>query len=194
MRKLVLVLFALSIFSVISAKDIDAWKSEKSLDSQYETFKKNLNFWNGFYSFKEYQSDEFFSAVKDTIKKLQNNIDKNEVEIEKLNKEIVSLKASLEETNKSLEASLEREMTLETLGTRFDKNAFPSILYAIIIALILIALFILFLFFRSNKVTTSTNKRYNDLSNEFEEHRKNTLDREIKLNRELQNERNKNRH
>ncbi len=194
MRKLVLVLFALSIFSAISAKDSNAWKSEKALNSQYETFKKNLNFWNGFYSFKEYELDQFYAAVKDTIKVLHSDVKKNEVEIAKLNKEIVSLTSSLEETNKSLEASLEREMTLDTLGSRFDKNSFPSVLYAIIIALILIALFILFLFFRSNKVTSSTNKRYNDLSNEFEEHRKNTLDREIKLNRELQNERNKNRH
>lgn len=192
-KSIVFALLSLLLFNVYAVKkDPQAWKAEKQLESQFSVFKSNASYWDGFFMYKEPQLNEFHKVIMDTVSNLEKTILSEKKEVVKLNKEINSLTTQLSETKVSLAESLEKETTLVTLGIPFNKNAFPPLVYGIIILLILVTLIVLFLFFKSNAVTKETEKRFADLTAELDLQKKNGLEREMKLNRELQTERNKN--
>ena len=96
------------------------------------------------------------------------------------------------ETQTNLEVSRGKENELITLGISFDKNVFPATVYFIIILIVGVGVFAFFLFFRSNVITKETEKRCQELSEELQLQKVSNLERETKLRRELQTERNKN--
>ena len=173
-------------------KDSQAWKTEKQLESQFTSLKANASYWDGFFMFKEAQLNEFHQATMDTVVGLENNIATNKVEISKLKNKIEGLSKELSETETNLADSQSKENLLQTLGIPFDKSIFPPLMYGIITLLALVVAVAFFLFFRSNVITKETKKRYNELSDEFDSQKKLALERQTKLNRELQTERNKN--
>ena len=173
-------------------KDPEAWKKEKTLEKQYSVLKENASYWDGYFMFKEPRLNEFHNSILDTIKTLETKVSANNTEIKALNDKINALTTRLTETQSKLDESLTKENDLTTLGIDFDKQTFPTVVYTIIVILIVVAIVAFFLFFRSNTTTRETEKRYQDLSEELKEQRKRALDRETKLHRELQTERNKN--
>ena len=184
--------FCLLLTNVFSQKDTQAWKAEKSIKKQYTTLKGNVSRWNGFLMIKEPQLNEFHKSLVDTIKGFEVKIADAKVNIIAANKEINGLSAQLVETQAKLDSSLVKQDELTTMGVSVDKNSFPAILYSIIIILIIVSAFAFFLFFRSNATTQKTEKRNEDLSEELKTQKANSLERETKLARELQTERNKN--
>lgn len=58
-------------------------------------------------------------------------------------------------------------------------------MWGLIIALALILIISYFRFKRSHVITADTKKRLDEVQEEYEQHRKNTLERERKLNRQL---------
>ena len=74
-RIFAVVVLVFVVFNSFAKKDINAWKQEQSLPSQYEVFKENLNFWNGSYFLKEDQLDDFYNALTDTIGVLEKSVE-----------------------------------------------------------------------------------------------------------------------
>lgn len=58
-------------------------------------------------------------------------------------------------------------------------------MYLLIIGVLLVAGLLFLLYKRSNRITSNTKKDYEDLKEEFEIHKKNALDRYVKINTEL---------
>ena len=191
-KSIILGCLYLILFNSFAKKNPEAWKSEKNLDTQFSVFKANASYWDGFFMFKEPQLNEFNNAYSDTIKKLESAISINSSQINKLNTEITSLNTKLSDTEIKLQESISKENGIVSLGISFDKNTFPSLLYSIIILLMIVAALAFFLFLRSNSITKETEKRFLDQTTTMENQKKRSLERETKLNRELQTERNKN--
>jgi len=193
MRKIIVFgLLSLFFLNAYAKKDPQAWKQEKQLESQFQSLKSNVSYWDGYFMFKDAQLNEFHQSVMDTVVGLEQKIVDNNKNIVKLDNELVVLSQQLAEKNKSLEESLGKEGSLITLGIQFDKTAFPPLMYGIIIFLILVTVVAFVLFLRSNSVTKETEKRHNELADKLENQKKSSLSRETNLNRELKTERNKN--
>lgn len=194
MRNLFLITLFILNFTSINAqkKDPQAWKNEETIEAQFSTLKKNASYWSEYYMFKEVQINEFQKSLSDSISVLEKNISTNKDEINELKKQIASLTSQYNNTQQKLEESLSKETSLTTLGIDFDKNSFPSLMYTIIIILTLIAITGFFLFFRSNILTKEAQKNHTAITEELANQKKRALERETKLNRELQTERNKN--
>ena len=193
MKKVIIFgLFYLLLTNVFSQKNIEAWKSEKNLESQYSSLKDNASKWNGFIMIKEPQLNEFHKSIIDSVNSLEKIILTGNTNLANAKKEKSTLSTELLETKGKLEASLLKEKEMTTLGMAVDKNVFPTVVYSIILGVILLCLIAFFLFFRSNSVTKEIEHRYQKLTEELKEQKTKALERESKLARELQNERNKN--
>ena len=193
MKKLIVFgFFCLLSANIFAKKEPQAWKTGTSLETQFSLFKDNVNLWDGYLMTKVPQLDEFHQSLMDTIKSIEKSVATTNIEIATSKEEINHLSKQLSDTQTKLEASLLKENTLTSLGMSLDKTTFPTIVYIIIIIAVLIALFAFFLFFRSNSVTKETEKRYLELTEEFQSQKVSALERETKLRRELQTERNKN--
>ncbi|MCK5781059.1 MAG: hypothetical protein KAH10_00575 [Flavobacteriales bacterium] len=187
MKKLVIlsVLMIMMSFSAFAAKDINAWKNEVKVERQFSVFKKNLNLWNGYLSFKEFQINDFYKALSDTINNLETTIDTDRTTISSLKSTITSLNGELSSTQSKLDESLTREESFSTLGIQVSKTNFATIMYSIAIVLLVLVGIFLFLYKQSQQITREAKSKLYDLEKEFDQHKKNNLEKCTKLNREL---------
>jgi len=187
MKKIVTVLVLLVSVSLntFSKKDIDAWKNEKNLDQQYVVFKENLNQWNGSFFFKELQIDQFYGALKDSVKGLESKIQEGRNQVATLQNELEVKTSQLEEVQLNLEESNKQVNSIRVLGMYINKSAYTLFMFLVILGLAVLSGIVFLLYKRSNKITVYTKNEYNELKEEFEVYKKNSMERYTKLNREL---------
>lgn len=193
MKNFVLIgLLSLMTSALVAKKDPEAWKAEKTLENQYKTMKLNVSKWDGFLMIKEAPLNTFHKSMLDSVAGLEKTIASANSQVITAKSEIESLKKKLATTQEELEISLKKENELTTLGMPVNKNTFPGLLYTIILVVLLIGAIAFFLYFRSNVITKKTQKRNSELEEKLKTQKTIGLERETKLARELQNERNKN--
>ena len=186
MRRYFLLSILLISMSIASfAKDINAWKNEKNLEQQYAVFKENLNFWNGNYFLNGTQLKEFYTALSDSVRVLENDLANKTNTINSLQNELKSINNRLENTKADLDTSIKNQDAIEVFGQQINKGIYTLIMSLIILALVLVLGIVFMLYKRCNKVTVRAKKDYNDLKEEFDVHKKNALERYTKINMEL---------
>jgi len=186
MKNFILLLILLVSISLSSfAKDTNVWKKEKSLEQQYNVFKDNLNFWNGNYFLDEKQLNEFYGAFNDSVRVLENRISDKTKAINALQNELNTANTALENTKAELDNSIKTKNVITVFGQNIDKSIYTLFMSMLILALLVFLATLFLLYKRSNKVTTRTKKEYDEIKEEFEIHKKNALDRYVKINMEL---------
>ncbi|MEN8116488.1 MAG: hypothetical protein ABFS16_05885 [Bacteroidota bacterium] len=181
---LLVLLVSLSVFS-FAKKDLNAWKNENSLEKQYEVFKTNLNFWNGSYFMKPIQMDEFYRALTDSVAALENIVSNNQNQISLLQEELTAQTAETNQIQQKLDDSIKHQNAVGVFGLQLHKSFYTAIISSIILGLLVVLTIVFVMFRRSNMVTIRTKKDYDELKEEFETHKKNSLERYTKINMEL---------
>ena len=186
-------LFALSLMLISSlsaqegaTSEGKTWKDGATMSEQYKEFKGSLRRYQKFIYFEDATLDEYYKSVTDTVALLKTELAATKVKVTKLNKEVAELKVKQTEVQAELDKALLEGGTLPTFGARVDKVTFASVMWIVVFGLLALCGFVFFLFKRSHVVTQGAQKDFANLHTEFEDHRKNTLEREKKLRRELQ--------
>lgn len=187
MIRLIVLFILLVTISLTSfaQKDINAWKNEKDIEQQYQVFKKNLNYWNGNYFLSETQLNEYYRAFSDSVEVLEKKNEDKSATIKELQGQLSSTNSQLENTKADLDSSVKNRNSIEVFGQKIDKSIYTLIMSFIIFALIVLLVILYLMYNRSNKITVRAKKDYADLKDEFEEHKKDALDRYTKINMEL---------
>lgn len=130
-------------------------------------------------------------AVQDSLKvnrseigKLKNIVNDQESQISQLSTRITDLESQLKKSEELREG-------LSFLGINIHKTTYHLIVWTIIGALAAFGVFSYTSFIRSNIVRSKTNKEYKTLEVEFEEFKKKSQEKQLKVARELQTERNR---
>lgn len=103
-----------------------------------------------------------------------------------LKNEITTLKSELEIVNNE-------KKSVSFFGTLISKTTYAFIMWGIVIVLALLLGVFIYKFRNSNSITSESRKALEILEAEYEEHRRNSIEREQKVRRQLQDEINKNR-
>ncbi len=187
MKKISVLLILLGSLSLISfaEKDVNLWKSEKNLEQQFTVFKNNLNYWNGSYFLNEQQLNQFYSALRDSIAVYEKQVTESNNQTNAMRDELNSRIKETEEIQSKLKRSNELENSISVFGVDVNKSVYSTSMYVLIIAVLLICALLFLLYKRSNKITVNTKMDYQELKEEFEKHKKNALDRYVKINTEL---------
>lgn len=104
---------------------------------------------------------------------------------------ISSLNKKLEETSGNLTTVTEEKDSMSFLGMQVSKASYNTMLWTTIAALLGTLLFFIFKFKKSNSLTQEARTNLSELEVEYEDHRRRALEREQKINRQLQDELNK---
>ncbi len=184
-RILAITVVLISLTQIAFAKDINAWKQESNLENQYRVFKENLNFWNGNYFMNETQLDDFYGALSDTVSGLEQQLAQGQAKINEQKQELADKQALIDETQGKLDESKMLQDSISVLGLNINKTVYSTVMYLFILGVLVLAGFIYMLFKRSNKLTRETKKEFNELKAEYEDHKKQALDRYTKINMEL---------
>ena len=131
--------------------------------------------------------------ILDSVARLEREISTQDSEIGLQKTVIDSLKQNLSKTQEDLKNSIENEDGIKVLGILTSKSAYNSVMWSIILFLLVAAGFLFYRFLNSAKITNAAQLKMAEMEIEIEDYRRNSLEREQKLRRKLQDEINKNR-
>ncbi len=199
-RTLLIVLFILFTVQYTNAQENGAVQEELSLDkgsidSQFEyIYKKSGNYRS---EGKRYEVvriislDKLRKNVADSINGQIKNAETLKSTIVSHESTISSLNEKLEETTNNLTGVTEEKDSMSFLSLSVSKVAYNTILWSIILAFSGLMLLFMFKFRRSNILTQEAKSSLSELEEEYEDYRRRALEREQKVNRQLQDELNK---
>lgn len=134
---------------------------------------------------------QYSRAVQDSLKADRNEINTLKNRVNEQKSQITQLSKRITDLENQLAKSEELRGSLSFLGITFNKITYHLIVWLIIGIVTAFSVFAYSNFIRSNIIKSKTKKEYKVLEKEFEEHKKINHEKQIKMGRELQTERNK---
>lgn len=192
MKNLILILALAISFQTIAQPAVKALE-DKTLDlrERYATMKTGSQTFQDYKVIKEYVLDGVWKIVIDSINHQHALLKDARTRITTLENEVKQVNQAIETQKASVEGITYDSTHISVLGIPFTKGVF------IILAAVVVAGLVLFvsILLGRLKITHSTTKEktllFDSLTLEFEEYKKKSLEKQTKLSRELQNERNK---
>lgn len=197
-KTLTVVLFSLLLFSNVKAQetpnDTDEDKlslTEGTIENQFEyVIQKSFNY-QDYKNVKKSWLYDLKAHTLDSLKAIQNELTNTQKSVDSLVQEIASLKTNLSDTKSNLETTNEEKDNMALFGIPISKSNYSIIMWSIIGILFVLVLLFIYKYRNSNSVTKQSQKTLSDTELEFEEHRRNALEREQIVRRQLQDELNK---
>lgn len=182
---------AIALLCLLSVTMANAQDASKTIDEQFTEVIEGSN---------NYQQFKVIEKVKMTRLKVntKTNIDKLQAEIESLKSEMAAqqaasskLSADLESTQQTLETTKGEKDAIVFLGSPMQKGTYQTMMWGIVGLLLLGLLFFIYRFRNSHILTKEAQHKLDETEAEFDEYRRKALEKEQKLGRQLQDERNK---
>jgi hypothetical protein len=131
------------------------------------------------------------SHVADTLKAVHKDLSDTQAIVKAQAGEIESLKSNLTNTETTLNATNDEKDNISLFGIQTSKASYKVLMWSIIGGLFALLLLFIYKFKGSNSSTKDAKHKLEEVETEFEEHRRNALEREQKVRRQLQDELNK---
>ncbi len=166
-------------------------KNSLPLNDRYRAMKTNSQTFQDYKVIKEHILDGFWKMTLDSMNATRASLASSQQEIGQLRQEIDGLKAHLDQHRAAVKDIEYDSKHINILGISFTKNFFRGIIFFITAALIGVIV-ILSGYWKVSRWKMKEQMVIADsLSKEFEEFKRKALEKQAKLSRELQNERNK---
>ncbi len=185
-----LLLIALLFFKIGITQNDTVTKPETINDK----FEKLLKASGNFEDYKVIKKHKIYQLRENTQKHilgLNSQISKLESNINSLSSEIAGLKTNLSNTKNTLEGINKEKNSMNFFGTLMSKSTYNMMVWSIATLLLLGLLFFIFKFKNSNILTKQAKNKLQEVENDFENYKHKALEKEQKLGRQLQDERNK---
>ncbi len=193
MKKILFVILPLFFFSLsMTAQDSIQVKKNTLNEQMTDAFDKS-NSYQEYKVIKKTQLATLKRNILDSVSSLEKRIATMESEVSQEKIAVDSLVQNLKKTKLNLAKAKEKEDGIEVFGILTSKATYNAIMWFIIVFLLLISGFLFYRFLNSHKITNAAQLKMAEMEIELEDYRKNSLEREQKLRRKLQDEINKNR-
>lgn len=193
MRHFVYSFFTVFIFSFSMAAQDSIEVQKNTLNNQMDEVFEKSNSYQEYKVIKKTQLATLRRNILDSVSTLQKEIGSQNSNLGQQKSEIDSLRNDLKRTQEDLALSKEKEDGIQILGALTSKAAYNTIMWSIIGILLLIGGFLFYRFLNSHKIINAAELKIAEMEIELEDYRRNSLEREQKLRRKLQDEINKNR-
>lgn len=190
--KLVLLYCVCGMASVALAQEEPAEaETPNTLARQFQEMKDKSNRYQEYKVVKEVYLDNFFNNVQDSISEVKGNLSETRAKISEQNSKLDSLRQKIDEQASKVKESEYDKTHIKAMGIDFLKENYIYLNWGIIIGLILVLAIAIYKYKESNKVAVDKRREYEEIDNELNEYKQSVRERETKLRRELQTERNK---
>lgn len=171
----------------VSAQEVTeaASLNEGTITSQFDYLNRISNNYQEYKVVKKIHLEKIRTNVLDSLNVFKNQLATVNQELGTKQSKIGELEKRVTETNNQLETAEAARDNFEFLGMAIHKSAYVTMMWTIVAILAAAFLFFLFRYSQSHKVISRAKKDLAETIEEFEQHRKNTLERERKLKREL---------
>jgi len=192
-------LFFAGIFSCVATYAQDATANTPpegslnsgTIESQFDYLNSISNNFQEYKVVKKANLDKIKSNVTDSL-----NVFKEQ--LASLNNQLKEQKAAIDQLNiefktsqSDLQQALDMKDSFSFMGMYIHKSSYNTLMWGLVILLAVALLFFIYRFKRNYSVTAEIKQSLMEIREEFDLHRRNTLERERKLNRQLVDEMNK---
>ena len=129
-------------------------------------------------------TNQYVQQLKDEIVSKNNTLDSQNQKINDLQDELAATKENLQKVTEEKDA-------IKFLGMPFSKGSYMAMMWGIVALLVVALLFFIYRYKSSNATTKEANQRLRETEKEFDAYRAKALEKEQRLGRQLQDERNK---
>lgn len=189
LNKIYIIFLLLWGFSVPVAFGQNA-PTPNTLEEQFRTLKESSNNYQEYKVVRETSLNQFYNNVRDSIYtakqnilQAKNKINEQQQEIERLNEEVDSRQQALEQSEYEIAHT-------QLLGIDIEKETYNYLVWGIILILLIILAVAILKYKSSNRVAVKKKNEYEKLDQEFNDFKTRSREKEIKLMRDLQTERN----
>ncbi len=179
----------LSMGYSLQAQDAPAG-SNNSLSRQFQNMKEGANNYQEYKVVRERNLDEFWKNVQDTLAARQRQMLESRQQIQDQQQEIKRLSQEINERNQEVAESEYEKAHIQVLGMNIQKEAYVTFNWVVIGLLILILAVVLYNHRNSKRFAVRKRSEFEMLEQEFQDFKNRSRERETKLMRELQTERN----
>jgi flagellar biosynthesis chaperone FliJ len=156
-----------------------------TISSQFDYLNSASNNYQEFKVVKKANLDKIRKNVTDSLNVFKDQLATINVDLKQKQNQIARLEAEVAEVQDQLQKAEEARDSFSFLGIPIHKSAYSSLMWTIVFGLLGAFLFFLYQYSQSHKVISKARKDLEETREEFDQHRKNTLERERKLKREL---------
>lgn len=165
--------------------------NEGTIDSQFEYVIRRSNNYQEFKVVKKNWLYDLKAHTLDSLNAIQKELSDSQATINSQSNEISQLKSDLTTTKTTLENTKKEKNSMALFGIQMSKGGYNALMWTIIAALLIFLFIFIFKFKNSNTITKQAKKALLETEEEYEEYRRNSLEREQKVRRQLQDEINK---
>ncbi|MAO38256.1 MAG: hypothetical protein CMP12_20580 [Zunongwangia sp.] len=186
-------LITLLIFTAFTLKS-NAQDSILTTNPIQQKFQELIESSNNYQEYKVVNYDELVDLrdkTNDYIQELKDQITVGKNTADQQEEEIANLEGELKTTQQNLQQVTEEKDNIVFLGMPLTKGTYMAMMWGIVAILILALIFFIYKFKNSNAVTKEAKKRLDDTEKEFDTYKKKALEKEQRLGRLLQDEKNK---
>lgn len=156
-----------------------------TITSQFDYIYRVSNNFQEYEVVKKSNLEQLKANVLDSIRTMSKEVSDLKFQMSTLDDSVVIVKgllvAEIEQKNRAI---ADRD-NFTFLGIGVQKTAYSSMMWILVLVLSIALAFFAIQYFRSSSKISKAEKDLIDVQEEFEQHRKNTLERERKLKREL---------
>lgn len=160
-------------------------QNKGSISSQFDFLIQSSNNYQDYKVIKKTSLEKFKTNVLDSLNVFKNQLSTVNQSLAEQQSKMAGLEKQIADTKVLLENAESARDNFEFFGISISKSAYKNLMWAIVAILALALLFFLFRYSQSHKLIAKAQKDLSDSIEEFDQHRKNTLERERKLKREL---------
>lgn len=167
--------------------------SSESINNQFDVLVSKSPSFQNFKNIRNVNINKFTRNFKDSLVASKKKFGDALLKIENQKSEISKLNATINTANIDITKISEEKDSIGLFGLRMSKASYNTILWSIILGLSITTLFFLFRYKSSHSGTKNAKFSLAEIEDEFETHKKNSLEREQVLRRKLQDEINRQR-
>jgi FtsZ-binding cell division protein ZapB len=193
MKHTILLLICVLVVASVSAQTAaDALKNDnQTLRERYLVMKNKSQNYQDYKVIKENLLDGWWKIVLDSLVAKQAAISQKQSEISKLQTELSKSMESLKAKEASMQDVVHASTHITVLGIDFSKGFFAGIVGLIILGLAAVIGVLVYTIQMSRRTMKEKAELATSISAEYEDYKRKAMEKQTKLSRELQNERNK---
>lgn len=185
-KNLILALFTFLTFSgVLFAQEETGSLNSGTIESQFDYLNSISNNYQEYKVVKKAHLDKIRQNVTDSLKVFKEDLATLKQGMKDRQTDIADLNTQMSGLQEQLAAAEEARDSFSFLGFPIHKAFYNSLMWTLVAVLLGAFLFFLYQYTQSYKVISKARKDLDETKEEFDQHRKNTLERERKLRREL---------
>lgn len=186
-------IIATTLFMMVCATLLanEPGQQKPGLAQQMQGIREQSQFVEPFRMVKAYQVENFWKAVQDTLREKDEALLAIQNRVAGFESEIARLQSTIDQKEVSVQDMQFAATHISFMGMNIEKGKFIWMVVVILCSMLALTVIAFFAFRVSLRSASEARNLYDELSHDFDTYKRNTVEKEVKLYRELQDYRNR---